>query len=125
MAVGSTNAAERRATPTHPPDSRGLQAFIVQGLADHLLASGYKGESQTRTTLSLGERAIHLMKVLEDAPLMLLRYSWPRVRYADREVALDRFSRDSHLPFVGELDGVTDKVEEHLGEALRISPRRC
>src|SRR5262249_29234596 len=61
------------------------------------------------------------MKVLEDAPLMLLRYSRSRVRYADCEVAVDRFGRDSHLPFVGELDCVADEVEEHLSEALLVT----
>jgi hypothetical protein len=61
------------------------------------------------------------MKVLEDAPLVLLRYSRPRVHYADREVAVDRFGRDSHLPFVGELDGVTDKIEQNLRETLFVA----
>src|SRR5262249_41912973 len=70
---------------------------------------------------SLGKRAVHLMKVLEDAGLVLFGNAWPCIRHADVEVAVDRFGRDSHLPFVGELDGVTDEVEEHLSQALFIT----
>src|SRR5262245_54014685 len=79
------------------------------------------GESQTRTALRLGERTVHLMEVLKDSPLVLLRYSRSRVRYADRKVAVDCFGRNSHLPFVGELNGVADQIEQYLGEALLIT----
>src|SRR5215467_1019289 len=49
------------------------------------------GESQTRAALRLGDRAVHLMEVLKDSPLVLLRYARSCVRYAEREVAVDRF----------------------------------
>src|SRR5215467_12408122 len=79
------------------------------------------GEAQTRTPLSFGKRAVHLMKVLEDAGLVLFGNTWPRIGHADVEAAVDRFGRDSHLPFVGELDSVADEVEQYLGEALLIT----
>jgi|SRR5215467_9727123 len=79
------------------------------------------GESQSRATLGLGIGAVHLMELLEDAGLVLPRYSRPRVRYGDREVAADHFGRDTHLPMVGELDGVADQIEQYLGEALFIA----
>src|SRR5215471_16662603 len=68
------------------------------------------GEPQASPALSLGKRAVHLMKVLEDSRLMLFGNAWPRIGHADAEAAVDRFGRDSHLPFVGELDGVTDQI---------------
>src|SRR5215831_1344011 len=79
------------------------------------------GEAQTRTALSFGKRAVHLMKVLEDSPLVFQWYSRPSVRYADRKVAVDRFGAHAHLARVGELDGVANEIEQHLREALFVA----
>ena len=44
-----------------------------------------------------------------------------RVRHADGEMAVSRDGDDAHLAGVGELDGVADKVEEHLCETLLVA----
>src|SRR5215467_15599338 len=68
------------------------------------------GESQASPALSLGKRAVHLMKVLEDSRLVLFGNTWPCIRYADCEVVVDCLGGHAHLARVGELDGVTDQI---------------
>ena len=43
------------------------------------------------------------------------------VGHADGEVAVDCGRGDAHLAGIGELDGVADQVEQHLGEALLVA----
>jgi len=61
------------------------------------------------------------MELIEYAGLLLLRDSWPCVRHGDGEMTVDRLRRDAYLAGVGELDGIADEVEEHLGEALLVA----
>ena len=49
------------------------------------------------------------------------RYPWTRVSHGNGEVAVHGRRGDAHLASVGELDGVADEVEEHLGEALLVA----
>ena len=49
------------------------------------------------------------------------RYPWTRVGHGNGEVAVHGRRGDAHLARVGELDGVADEVEEHLGEALLVA----
>src|SRR5262245_27120654 len=79
------------------------------------------GKPEARAALGLGKGAVDLMELIEYARLLLLRDPWPRVRHADGEVTVDRLRRDAYLASVGELDGVADEVEEHLGEALFVA----
>src|SRR5262245_57413095 len=68
---------------------------------DDLLCNG---EPEACAALGLGVRAVHLMELFEDAGLVLFGNTWPRIGHADIEAAVDSFGRDSHSPFVGELE---------------------
>src|SRR5215831_8721254 len=81
----------------------------------------WRWRGRGRPALCLGIRAVHLMELLEDAGLVLFGNAWPRIGHADVEVAVDRLGGNAHLASVGELDGVTHEVEEHLGQALLIA----
>jgi hypothetical protein len=61
------------------------------------------------------------MELLEDAGLVLFGYAWTCVAYNHIEVAVDSSGAHEHLTRVGELDGVTYEVEEHLSEALLVA----
>jgi hypothetical protein len=77
--------------------------------------------AQTRPTLGLGIGAIDLVELLEDARQVFRRYARPRIHHADGEMAVHHRRRDAHLAGIGELDGVTHQVEQHLGEALLVT----
>src|SRR5215467_2065464 len=79
------------------------------------------GEAKAGTALGFGKRTVDLVELIEYAGLLLLRDPWPRVRHGDGEMTVDRLRRDAYLAGVGELDGVADEVEEHLGEALLVA----
>src|SRR5262249_15556658 len=79
------------------------------------------GEPETSATSGLGERAVDLMELLEDAGLVLFGNTWPRIRHADVEAAIDRLGSHAHLARVRELDGVADEVEKHLRQALLVA----
>ena len=49
------------------------------------------------------------------------RYPWTGVGHGHGEVAVRGRRGDAHLARVGELDGVADEVEKHLGEALLVA----
>src|SRR5262249_2025844 len=74
------------------------------------------GQAETGAALLACDRAVGLLKLLED--LRLIDDSDPRSRIADcnckRSVRQRGFDRD--LALVGELDGVANQVEQHLGE---------
>ena len=61
------------------------------------------------------------MELLEDAVKLLGRYPRTCVSHGDGEVAVHGRRGDTHLAGVGELDGVADEVEKHLGKALFVA----
>src|SRR5262245_27429377 len=75
---------------------------------------------ESNATSRLGERAVDLMELLENANLLLFGNAWPGIGHADVEVAVDRLGTHTHLADVCELDGVPNEVEEHLSDALLI-----
>src|SRR5262245_46705974 len=79
------------------------------------------GEAEAGTTLGFGKRTVDLVELIEYAGLLLLRDPWTRVRHADGEATVDRLRRHPHLTHIGELDGVPNEIEEHLGEALLVA----
>ena len=78
-------------------------------------------EPEPSATSGLGQRAVDLMELLENARALLLRDAWASIRNADVEVTVHGFGGDAHLARVGELDSVADEIEQHLGEALLIA----
>jgi hypothetical protein len=52
---------------------------------------------------------------------MFHRDARPGVRDAHVELAVDGFGRGAHFAGISELDGVVDKLEQHLGEALLVA----
>ena len=82
------------------------------------------GQPEASAALGLCVRAVDLVELVKDAGLVLLGNAWPCIGHADVEAAVDRLCSHAHLARVGELDGVADEVEEHLGEALLISEAR-
>ena len=79
------------------------------------------GEAEAGSALGLGIGVVDLVELLEDALQLLRRYSWTRVSHGNSEVAVHGRRGDAHFARVGELDGVADEVEEHLGEALLVA----
>src|SRR5262247_1965696 len=77
-------------------------------------------EPEPSATSGLGQRAVDLMELLENARALLLRDAWASIRHADVEVTVHGFGGDAHLARVGELDGVADEVKQYLREALLI-----
>ena len=86
-------------------------------ILDDLLGDG---EPEARAALGLRHRAVDLMELLEDTALLIKRYAGTGVCYRDGEMALPRARGDTHLTGVGKLDGITDQIEQYLGEALFV-----
>jgi len=80
------------------------------------------GEPEPGATSGLGQRAVDLMELLEDASALVIGNTWPRIGHADVEVAVDWLGRYAHLAGVGELDGVANEVEQ---SAARRQARRA
>ena len=78
-------------------------------------------EAKPSAALGFGVGVIDLVELLENACSLLFRYARTGIRHADGELAVDGFGRDPHLTCVRELDGVSHKIEQHLGEALLIT----
>src|SRR5215510_8366468 len=76
---------------------------------------------ESSATSGLGQRAVDLMELLEDALLLPLGDARPRVRHADTEVTVDRLGSHAHFAKVRKLDGVADEIEQYLGQALFIA----
>ena len=79
------------------------------------------GEPEAGPALGLGVGIVDLVELLEDAVQLLGRYPWTRVSHGNSEVAVHGRRGDAHFAGVGELDGVADEVEEHLGETLLVA----
>src|SRR5262245_27558677 len=79
------------------------------------------GETKAGAALGLGVGTIDLVELLEDARLVLLRNAGPSVRHTEGEVVVAGSGGDAYLAGVRELDGITHKVEQDLGEALLVT----
>ena len=79
------------------------------------------GSSEAPATFSLCVGTVDLMELLEDAGKVGFGYARSCVGDGDGEVAVGSHGTDPYLPSVRELDGVADKIEEHLGEALLVT----
>ena len=79
------------------------------------------GKAKAGSAFGLGIGVVDLVELLEYAMLLFQRYSGARVSHTDGEMTIHGFGRDAHLTGVGELDGVADEVEQHLGEALLVA----
>ena len=104
---------EGRSLPKRRPDPDVAAVHLDDQLGD--------GEPKAGAAFSFRVRAINLMELLEDARLVLCGDAWPRIDHADVEMTVDHLGGHAHLAGVGELDGITNEVEEHLGEALLIA----
>src|SRR5262245_61850871 len=79
------------------------------------------GKTNAGSALGLGTGVVDLVELLEYPGLLLDGYSRTRVAHTDGEVTIHGLGRDTHLTGIGELDGVADEVEQHLGEALLVA----
>src|SRR5215475_3972652 len=55
------------------------------------------GEPETSATSGLGQRAVDLVELLEDASSLVIGNAWPRIGHAHVEVAVVRLGGHAHL----------------------------
>src|SRR5579872_5079562 len=84
------------------------------------------GEPQSGSSVLARGRAVDLLECLEDRLLLLLWNANAGIRdeKMQSEVRLTLylpFNVQHHFAFVGELDGVADKVDDYLSEANRVA----
>src|SRR5262245_33939605 len=79
------------------------------------------GEPKTSATSGFGQRAVDLVELLEDASSLVIGNAWPRIGHADVEVAVNSLGSHAHLTPGRELDGIADKVKQHLRESLFVA----
>src|SRR5262249_23143373 len=79
------------------------------------------GEAEAGAAFGLGVGAVDLMKLLEDALLLVDGDARSRVSHTHGKMAVYHGRADAHLTLVGELDGIANEVEEDLGEALLVA----
>src|SRR5262249_12256162 len=90
--------------------------FHPNSAAVHLDDSLGDRKAQTGATLLACDRAVRLLKLLENLGLICWGYTGSRVADRNHERTVCRLCSDRHLALVGELDRVADQVEQHLGE---------
>src|SRR5262245_33489828 len=79
------------------------------------------GEPKTSAADGLGQRAVDLVELLEDASSLVIGNAWPCIGHADVEVVVDCLRGHAHLTPGSELDRIADKVKQHLREALFVA----
>ena len=79
------------------------------------------GETKTGATLGLGVGVIDLVELVEDAGLVFFGDAGARVTYAHVEMTVYGFGCYAHFACVRELDGIADKIEQDLSEALLVT----
>jgi hypothetical protein len=78
-------------------------------------------QSESRATLGLGTRAVHLMELVEDALTLLKGDAGAGITDAHNEPAILCTRRDAYLARVRKFDGVSDQIEQNLGEAWLVA----
>ena len=78
-------------------------------------------QAEPRSALLARRGRVGLRKLLEDLHLMVCRNSGPSITNGDRKRAIRYRSLDRHRAPVRELDGIADKVKQHLREATLIA----
>ncbi len=78
-------------------------------------------QPQPGAALGLGDRAVGLLEFLEQLGLIGRGNSRAGVMDGDAERAAGGGDPDRHLACVGELDGVADKIEQHLGQPALVA----
>ncbi len=73
-------------------------------------------KAETGSALLARDRAVGLLKLLEDLGLIGHRDPRAGVAYRDRKRPVRCRCPDRHLALIGELDGVPDQVEQDLRE---------
>src|SRR5262245_16065370 len=68
---------------------------------------------ESSATSGLGQRAVDLMKLFEDASPLVLGDPRSRICHADVEVVLYSLGSDTDLPRISKLDGVAHEVQQH------------
>src|SRR5215467_11341926 len=61
------------------------------------------------------------MELLEDSILLVKWYAGTGVCHRDGEMSVARARGDAHYTGVGELDGISNQIEQHLREALLVA----
>ena len=79
------------------------------------------GKSETGATFFLGIRIIDLMEFLKDTAPFGLGDAGASVSNLHSKDTVVRMSRNTDCALVGKLDGVSNQVEQHLGEAPLIA----
>src|SRR6478736_6278263 len=97
------------------------RAFADLGLdpelaAVHLDDAAGNGKSEAGATLLFCGGVVGLLEFLENLALVGLGDARASVLHRDRERAVGRGRLDHDAALVGELDGVADQVENHLGQ---------
>src|SRR5262245_15273550 len=78
-------------------------------------------EAEAGAAFRLGVRVVHLMEVLEDARSVLLRNTGTGVGDSHGEVTVRGGGADADFAGVGELDGISDEIEEDLRQTLLVA----
>src|SRR5689334_17419426 len=77
-------------------------------------------QTKACTALRSGRRSIKLMKLLENAAMLLDRDARAGVRHRQLKSIIVYRCPHLYLAHLGEFDGVANKVEKHLGDAPLI-----
>src|SRR5205823_2134001 len=96
--------------------SLALLGFHPDPAAMHLDDALGNRQAETGPALLARDRAVGLLKFLEDLGLIGRGDAGPRIAYRNRERAVGYRCSDCYLALVGELYRVADQVEQDLGE---------
>ena len=98
--------------------------FYPNSSTMHLHNALYDREAQSRASLRLGDRIIHLLEFLEN--FCLIGFVDARSRVLDGKFVRIplRLHFDPDLSRIGEFDRVTNKIEQGLSEPAFVSSRR-
>ena len=84
--------------------------FQIDRVAQQIGQSFYDGETKAQPLAALTRGIVDLMKLLEDRPTILLRYSGARVPHFDTHHLAATAASEQHLAVGRELHGVGEKV---------------
>jgi len=98
--------------------------FYPDSSTMHLHNALYDGETQSRASLCLGDRVIHLLEFLEDSGLIGFVDARPRVLNGKDVGISPRFHFNPDLSRICEFDRVTNEIEQGLSEPAFVSSGR-